>query len=188
MNGRISHPRTRVFLLALTLAPSAALAETLTVGVLQFPVPSTWTVPAEADPVQVLPSGAASPQTLVVLPADTTPAPGAALGAVLAEGWRHLLASLGTDEVSRQPEESLTTAGGSPAALARGSYRGVDGREYRAAIYTVQSGDQFSFVYFFAGEAADFDRFLPSVTTMVRGSLPVGAARSEPPAASSQSR
>lgn len=173
--------------LALAVAPSAARAETLTVGEFQFPVPSTWTVPAGADPVQVLPTGAASPQTLVVLPAATTPAPGAPLGAVLAEGWRHLLTSIGTTEVSRTPEESLTTAGGAPAALTRGSYRGVDGREYRAAIYTVQNGDSFSFVYFFAGEPADFDRFLPTVTAMVKGSRR-SAGVPAPPATSSQRR
>jgi hypothetical protein len=180
--------RASLLALALAVAPSAALAETLAVGEFQFLVPSTWTVPAGADPVQVLPTGAASPQTLVVLPAATTPAPGAPLSAVLAEGWRHLLTSIGTTEVSRTPEESLTTASGAPAALTRGSYRGVDGREYQVAIYAVQNGDEFSFVYFFAGEPADFDRFLPTVTAMVKGSRPATAAAPAPPAASSQRR
>ncbi|MGH9464508.1 MAG: hypothetical protein ACRD0X_02610 [Thermoanaerobaculia bacterium] len=188
MNGRTPTFRARAVLLALAVAPGVALAETLTVGDFRFPVPSTWAVPAGADPVQVVPAGAASPQTVVVLPAATTPAPGADLSAVLAEGWRHLLESIGTTEVSRAPEESLTTAGGRPAAVARGSYRGVDGREYQAAIYTVQNGDTFSFVYFFAGEPADFDRFLPSVTAMVRGAQPTSAVAPGPAAGAAQPR
>jgi hypothetical protein len=178
MNGsaRIS-PSVLLLALLLVAAPSAALAETLTVGELQFPLPSAWTVPAGADPVQVLPAGAGSPQTLVVLPAATTPAPGAAVETVLAEGWKHLLSSIGTTEVSREPEQPLITAGGAAAGLTRGVYRGVDGREYRLAVYAVQHGDDFSFVYFFAGVSGDFDRFLPSVTSMVAGSRPaVGGA------------
>ncbi len=175
MNGRIPTLLALTVAFAFAFAPNTVLAEDLTVGDLQFPVPSAWTVPAGADPVQVVPPGAASPQTLVVLPADTTPAPGAALGAVLAEGWKHLLSSIGTTEVSRQPEEPLSTAGGAAAALTRGSYRGVDGREYPLAIYAVQHGDEFSFVYFFAGEPSDFDRFLPTVTGMVAGSRVVAA-------------